>query len=276
MRDLITIIQKIVQAEIEKIWLGELGVVTSVFPHSSKDDKDNYECNVKLKNNSLELRKVPVATGHIGTTAIPNVGDLVLISFVRGDVNQPIITHRLYNDKDRPPLNHPNEIIHRLPLHAEDDKAIKIEIRNIDEKTPPREMVIEMPKKIRFHIMDHQILAQVDKTSLTLKQQGDNDGEIIIATGKTSITIYQDGEIRVESEGKMNIKGRGDLSISAPNINLKSDQAIKIEAGTDGTFKTGAGAKIESGAPMEIKSRANAKIEAVATLDIKGAMVNIN
>jgi hypothetical protein len=109
MSDMVEIIRKIIQHELSKIRIGELGVVTSIFPHSGESDKDNYECNVKLKNSGLELRKVPIATNHIGTAAVPNVEDLVLVSFVAGDVNQPIVVGRLYNDKDRPPVNNEKE-----------------------------------------------------------------------------------------------------------------------------------------------------------------------
>lgn len=276
MTNIVETIQKIVQHELQKIRVGELGVVTSVFPHSKEDDKDNYECNVQLKNSGLELRKVPVATGHIGTVAIPNVGDLVILSFVRGDVNQAIIIGRLYNDEDRPPVNNPNEIIHRLPLHAEDNKAIKLEIRNLQDKTPPRELLLEMSPSLKVQIVDAQIYLQAGTTKLTLVQEGKADGKAIIEAGKTKLTMKQDGDIIVESEaklevktksdtvitseGKMDLKSTGDMSLSAPNINLKSDQAMKIEAGTDGTFKTGA----------------TASIEATATMAIKGAMVNIN
>lgn len=290
--NIVDTIQKIVQHELQKIRIGELGVVTSVFPHSDEGDKDNYECNVKLKNSGLELRKVPVATNHIGTVAIPNVGDLVLLSFVRGDVNQAIIIGRLYNDEDRPPVNTTNEVIHRLPLHAEDDKAIKLEIRNIQENSPPRELLLEMPESLKVQIVDAQIYLQAGTSKLTLVQEGKSDGKIIVEAGKSKLTMNQDGDIIIESEakleiktkndttvtsdGKMDLKSSKDMSLSAPNINIKSDQATSIEAGTDGTFKTGASAKIESGAPMTIKSGATAKIEAAATMDIKGAMVNIN
>ncbi len=281
MPNIIDIVRKVVKHELEKVRIGELGVVTSVFPHSEEGDNNNHECNVRLKNSTvngseLELRKVPVVTGIIGAAAIPNVDDLVLVSFVRGNVNQPVITARLYNDEDRPPLHNSNEVIHRLPLAAEDNETVKLELRNIPENSPPREFLLEMPGKIIFQVIDHQILAQVDQCKVTITQEGDSDGVITIESGKSKVTINQDGDIAVESEGQLSLTAKGDMSLEAANINIKSEEAIKIVAGTDGTFKTGAKASIESGAPMEIKSGATAKIEASATMDIKGALVNIN
>jgi hypothetical protein len=80
-------IQAVVREELKKIHLMELGVITSVFPHSTQSDKENYECNVRIRDKEVELRKVPVATQHIGLSNMLHVNDLVLVSFINGDVN---------------------------------------------------------------------------------------------------------------------------------------------------------------------------------------------
>ena len=72
------VIRNIAQMEIKKIHTTELGIVTSVFPHASDSDKDNYECNIRLKDKGVEFsRKVPVATQQIGFVNILHTGDLV-------------------------------------------------------------------------------------------------------------------------------------------------------------------------------------------------------
>src|SRR4051794_38859673 len=98
MTSIVGTIQEIVRHELRRIRIMELGLVEAVYPHRASGDDDNYGCDVRVKDSGLLLRRVPVATGHIGTAAIPNVGDLVLLAFDGGDVNQPIIIGRLYND----------------------------------------------------------------------------------------------------------------------------------------------------------------------------------
>jgi hypothetical protein len=72
MASIVGVMKKIAEQEIRKIYTNELGVITDVFPHASDSDKDNYQCSAKLKNrkqadgSEFELRKVPVATQHIG------------------------------------------------------------------------------------------------------------------------------------------------------------------------------------------------------------------
>src|SRR5262249_38626055 len=119
----VALIQAIVREEMNRLHVGDLGVVTSVVPHGADDDRENYEWNVLLEDAGLELRKVPVATPSIGSAAIPNIDDLVLVTFVGGDVNQPVVIGRLYNDQQRPPINQSNELAFHLPLDADEDAA---------------------------------------------------------------------------------------------------------------------------------------------------------
>ena len=109
--------KKVAEHEARRISTLELGVVTSVFPHASDSDKDNYQCSVKLKHrkqpdgSDFELRKVPVATSHIGLAHIPNVGDLVVLGFLNGEINAPLVLGRLYNDEDLPPKNDVGQMV---------------------------------------------------------------------------------------------------------------------------------------------------------------------
>jgi phage baseplate assembly protein gpV len=114
---IVATMKKVAEHEVRRISTLEIGVVTSVFPHASESDKDNYQCSVKLKHRrqpdggDFELRKVPVATSHIGLAHIPNVGDLVVLGFLTGDLNAPVVLGRLYNDEDVPPKNDVGQMV---------------------------------------------------------------------------------------------------------------------------------------------------------------------
>ena len=57
MSNIVEVIRNIARMEVKKVHTTELGVVTSVFPHSDDTDKDNYECNVKLKDKGVESKE---------------------------------------------------------------------------------------------------------------------------------------------------------------------------------------------------------------------------
>ena len=193
--------KKVAEAEVRKLHVSELGIVTSVFPHSGDGDKDNYECNVRLKDLDVELRKVPAATSHIGLSHIPHVGDLVLLNFVNGDINSPIIVGRLYNDEDRPPTSSAEEIVYKPPY---------------SKNTQLRRLHLDLPG---------------DDVTITIK-----DDQIKLHIGKSDISIDGNG-ISVESQLDISIKSQGDLSIKAKNIKMESDQETQLSASSKMTLK---------------------------------------
>ncbi|MEZ4958225.1 MAG: phage baseplate assembly protein V [Saprospiraceae bacterium] len=191
MDSVISIMQKVAEQEVGRIYTTELGVVTAVFPHASDGDKDNYQCSLKLKNKKqpdgkdFELRKVPVATQHIGLANIPNVGDLVLVTFVGGDINAPIIIGRLYNDEDKPPANKEKEFL--LQHGLKNGGSLKMD----------KDGVVT-------------IASQKEKSTVTVK-----DGDITIATANDQVTIkIEDGGITIDTASKpVTIKSMGEIKI---------------------------------------------------------------
>ncbi len=207
----VALIQAIVREELNRWHVGDLGVVTSVFPHGAADDRENYECNVLLKNAGLELRKVPIATPTIGAAAVPNVQDLVLVTFVGGDMNQPVIIGRLYNDQQRPPLNKPNEMAFHLPLDADDDAALKLAVRSGGDHDPKRQIEVAMGTKL-------------------VARLGDGDPLVSLEGEKVTLTVAASGDVTIESKGKLAIT-------ASSGLELKSDGSVNIEAGGAMTIK---------------------------------------
>lgn len=195
MSGIVEAMKKVAESEVGKVHVAELGVVTSVFPHADDGDNDNYECSVKLRDKDVELRQVPVATQHIGFASIPQVGDLVMVSFVNGDINAPIITGRLYNDEDRPPASQAEEMVYIPPY---------------DSNPELRRIYIELP----------------DKT-VTLTIQ---DEKLTIHVGDTDVTIDKEEGVSLTSKKAIKISTEDDLSIKAKNVKIESDADTQFSA----------------------------------------------
>jgi phage baseplate assembly protein gpV len=194
--------KKVAESEVAKVHVSELGVVTSVFPHADDGDNDNYECSVKLRDKDVELRQVPVATQHIGFASIPQVGDLVLVSFVNGDINAPVITGRLYNDEDRPPASQAEEMVYIPPYDSNPDL---------------RRVYIELP----------------DKTVTVTIQ----DEKVTIHVGDTDIVVGKDDGVSLTSKKPITISTEDDLSIKAKNVKIESDADTQLTASGKMTVK---------------------------------------
>ena len=196
--------RKVAEAELRKHRPMDLGVVTSIFPHSKSSDNDNYECNVKLPYADLELRKVPMATQGIGLAYVPRVGDLVVVGFVGGNINSPIMLGRLYNGMDRPPLSDAEEIVFNPPYSKDANK---------------RRLLFQLPGGMVLTITDEHLTVEA---------------------GKTKMKIKVDGEVTVESEADVKLQAKGDMTISANNIKMKANQSFEVKAGSTADIESSA------------------------------------
>ncbi len=215
--------QQVAQKEVKRIYTTELGIVTEIFPHSDESDKDNYQCTVKLKNikqddgSDFLLKKVPVLTSYIGMACIPNVDDLVLLSFISGNINAPIITGSLYNDIDRPPVNNEKEFL--IKQSNTEGGFIKIDAEGkiyLTSKNEENVLLLE----------DDTISISNEKQSIIVDFSGD----------KISITSDKDLEL-VASKGK--------ILLDAKEIEIKSSSSMAIESGADAEIKSSAGMVIK-------------------------------
>jgi phage baseplate assembly protein gpV len=234
-------IAAIVRDELSAVRSTELGVVTAVYPHTGRDDDENYGVDVRLRASGLELKRVPVGTGHVGSVAIPNVNDLVLLAYDHGDVNAPIVIARLYDDVDRPPLSRTDELVFRLPLAESDDKSVLAAIRNHADASPPRELVIEMPPKITVRV---------------------GGGTVKVTAGRTTITMNQDGDVVLDSAGSVTFKAAQDLT-------LEANGSIKLKAGLNASMEASSRATVKGDLQASLQGGVGASVQG-ATVSIQG------
>jgi phage baseplate assembly protein gpV len=232
MDSIVGIMKKVAEQETRKIYTTELGIVTAIFPHAAKDDKDNYQCSVKLKNKKqpdgkdFELRKIPIATPHLGMANIPNVGDLVLITFIGGDINAPVIIGRLYNDPDQPPVNKEKEVL--LQHSLKEGGSLKIDAKGVVTLTSKNEKNV-------ITVKDEEIQANTDKSNISLK-----GGDITLKNDRCSVML-SGGNITIDNGTcKIQVEGGGiTIDAASSNVTVKSMGTIKVGDATTGSVQVG-------------------------------------
>jgi len=196
-------IQEIVRDELGRMRTAELAVVQKQHPHSSSGDTDNYACTVALRDSGIVLGHVPLATGLVGGASIPAVGELVLVQFVSGDINHPVIVGRLYDDQNRPPQNDAGQAILELPLAG---GGIHVEL---DGNSPPK-VLIKVGSSIELKIQDDDPAVVVDVGgSGTLKIAKDG-----------SVSIKSNESLRLEAETDIDIEAKGQLTLKGATVNI--------------------------------------------------------
>jgi hypothetical protein len=205
--DLVTLVQAIVQDTLDGFRTAELGVVTTLHSHESGGDKNNYECDVELRDSGLELKHVSIATHRVGEVAIPNPGDLVLLQFLNGDVHSAVITGRLHTDQARSPEAKPREHVYVSP--DADEAGV-------------RRLYLELPKNNKLTLEDAKVVLEMGKTTVTVE----NDGKVEIKTNDQDVTITdQAGNNMLKlaiQPGEATVKGQMKVVVDAPQIELVS------------------------------------------------------
>jgi uncharacterized protein involved in type VI secretion and phage assembly len=207
--ELLSVIQAIVREEIAARRFAELALVTDVHPHADGGDKLNYECTVKLRDSGLELQRVPVATQRVGFAAIPNVDDLVLVTFVGGDLHAPVIVGRLYNDVDRAPEAKTGECVYISPDAAESGL---------------RRFYLELPNGNSVLVDDDKTLLDMGGTKITVNHAG-------------AVEIEAQADISLQAGGKLALKAQSDVTIEGQSVSIKAQTSAQLEGQAGATVK---------------------------------------
>ncbi|MBE0616914.1 MAG: Rhs element Vgr protein [Proteobacteria bacterium] len=189
MSDLFDTLRKLVRQELSTLRLAELAVVQEVFPA----DPDNYDCTVVLRDSQLVLKHVPLATPRKGFAAVPDVGDLVLVQFVGGDLNRPVIVGALYNDQDRPPQSREGQVVINLGAQDDPDNALHLELNEAS------------PKSLKLNVAG----------AVSVVLQDDDPVVTLDVGGSAQLTIERSGKVTVKSSGELSLKADANLTIEA-------------------------------------------------------------
>ena len=211
MNDLYDTLQKLVRHELRMRRFAEMGQVQKVYP----TDPGNYDADVVLHATDLVLKHVPVLVPRKGFASLPEVGDLVLLQFMGGDVNRPVIVGTLYNGDDRPPENAEGNWVLQLPSGPDDkESGVRVEVRQSD---PVGFTVSLKGDKFELLVQDDDPVARltVAGTELTI----DGNGGVKLE-GASDISIKAGGDLKLEATGSAEIKAGGALKLKGSKIDL--------------------------------------------------------
>ena len=193
-----------------------LAAVTAVQSNDDGQGAHNIEVNAQLHGSDLELQRVPVACGRIGLSATPRVGDTVIVAFVAGDLNGPVVIGSLYDDQLHPPKAAPDEVVYEV----RDDEA---GVRRVEVVTAAGNTV-------------------------TI-----NDDSVKIVMGGTTLEVVADGAVAIESASDITLKASGDVKIEAGgNIDATADMNVTVKGSVNATLEASAAATLK-GATTSIK-----------------------
>lgn len=208
-----------------------------------------------------------------GAIHIPRIGQEVLIDFVEGDVNHPIIVGSLYNSENMPPYTLPdNKSISGLLSHSTpqgDTGEFKQNQLVFEDKKGSELVTFWAQKDLKTHVNNDELREVLHDRTTTIK----NNETQTVKEGNESITVEQGNQTIDIKMGNQDTKlGQGNQSTTIDMGN----QSLKIKMGNQ-TNKLDLG-KIETEAMQSIElkvGQSSIKIDQMG-VTINGMMIKVD
>lgn len=261
----------------EDIAVDKYGRVQVTF-HWNKPDKPNAKSSCPVRVAS------PWAGKNWGAVSIPRVGQEVVVSFLEGDPDRPLIIGSVYNGDNPVPYGLPDNktqsgIKSRSLLGGTADFN---ELR-FEDKKGSEDFFMHAQKDMHEEVEnDHVVSIDHDET-VTIKNDqtftvqhdrkatiSNNDtidvGQVFKLTAGTQIEL-------VTGASSIILKSSGEIQISGVNITITGNSSVSVEGQVKVGIKAGATMDIGAGASMKVHSDAMLDVEGGAMTTVKGAML---
>jgi type VI secretion system secreted protein VgrG len=255
----------------EEIYTDQHGRVKVQF-HWDRDGKydEGSSCWIRVSQNWAGKRW--------GAVFLPRVGQEVIVDFLEGNPDRPIITGRVYNGASMPPYALPDEMTksavksysskggggfnelrfedkkgdEQVFVHAEKDLDVRVKNDRREWIGQDRHLIV---KRDKFEEIEGRSHTTVDGDQLE-KIKGDDNLKVM---GKQAVQIGQDASLKVGT-----------------NLHQKTGMNHAIDAGMTVHIKGGMTVVIEAGVQLSLKVGGNFIDINPAGVFIQGMMVMIN
>jgi len=252
----------------EEIWVDKYGRVTVQFYWDRLGQKnENSSCWIRTSQ--------PWAGGSWGAMWIPRIGQEVLVSFLEGDPDRPVITGRVYNADQMPPYTLPdyqtrstfmsrsskgggasnyNELRfedlkgkEQIFMNAEKDMDLRVENDSREFIGANRHLIVTANQQEQIQAEKHLHVqgSHFEKIDGNMSLQvGQNQMESVTGNLSLSVTGNQSesvtGNVSLAVTGNQDVTNMAYAMKSNTTIHLNAGMSAVIEAGMELTLKAGA------------------------------------
>ena len=226
----------------EEIYTDQYGRVKVQFFWDRQGKKDeNSSCWVRVSQ--------PWAGKNWGAIFLPRIGQEVIVDFLEGDPDQPVITGRVYNAEMMPPAPLPT-YMNVSGFRSHSTKGGGQDERNalaFDDTKGSENFEMYAQKDMTIHVLhDQNITVDNDRTETVTKgnesveiKQGNRTHKV--TTGNESLTVAQGNrsvEVKMGNDSHKISMGNRNVEISMGNDSLKismGNQTTKLDLGASST-----------------------------------------
>src|SRR5690554_633614 len=201
------------------------------------------------------------AGGGYGSMAIPRIGHEVIVSFLEGDPDQPLVTGRTYHAGNLSPYPLPEHKT-RTSIKTQSHKSEGFNELRFEDEADQEQIWLHAQK-------DLELLTHNDRT-----EEIGNDSFLTVHHDRIS-EIHADDHLTVHGQRRTQVDGDDHLIINASR-HEKVGQAQLVEAGQEIHHKAGMKVVIEAGAEITLQAGGSFIKLDPGGVTIVGAQVKIN
>ncbi|WP_323652431.1 type VI secretion system Vgr family protein, partial [Pectobacterium parmentieri] len=283
---------KVVGPQGESIWTDRYGRVKVKFhwDRLAKGD-DTSSCWVRVSS--------AWAGQGFGGVQIPRVGDEVVVDFINGDPDRPLIIGRVYNEASMPPWSLPAAATQMgFMSRSKDGHKDNANALRFEDKAGQEQIWIHAEKNMDTeieHSETHNVGVDRQKTigqdeHITVKRNLDvnvgvnstsntgNQHKINVGKNQTVLTMDKEGNALLEATNSIKFKVNDNYILITPSTIeiIVSEGNLKAESITEASFKGIEMTTLGGGINADFKANEAVNISGTNLTDIKGAVVKIN
>lgn len=247
----------------QEIYTDEFGRVRVQFPwdRDGKND-DNSSCWMRVSQGWAGV-------GY-GMMMIPRVGQEVLVTFLDGDPDRPIVTGRVFNAMEVVPYKLPDDkTVSTWKSHSSPSTGGYNEIK-FDDRAGSEIVYVQAERDLHKLVKHDEVERTIGNKSTTVVGTLDH-----VVKGVRKQLIESDDHLHVKLNQKNQVDGSLSMTVSVGKQE-KVGQDYAVEAGTEIHVKAGTKLVLEAGTQLTIKGPGGFIDIHSGGIDIVGILVNVN
>ena len=274
----------------EEIWTDEYGRIKIQFPWDRDGANDEASsCWVRVV--------LPWSGKGFGMQFIPRIGQEVIVTFIDGDPDRPLVTGCVYNGDNALPYELPaNQTQSGIKTNSSKGGGGFNELR-FEDKKDSEEVFLQAQKDFKINVLNDTTATVGHDETLTVQNARtrtvkDGDETITLEQGSRTVTIETGsdtldvtdtrtvtvGSDQTHSTGGNHthkVAGNYELTVDG-NLTIKVSGTLTLQSGGDFTAKSDANLTAQAGTALTNKAAADQTVDGGGMLTIKGGLVQVN
>jgi type VI secretion system secreted protein VgrG len=270
----------------EEIWTDQYGRIKVQFHWDQLGQND--------ENSSCWIRVAQGWAGkNWGAIFLPRIGQEVVVSFLEGDPDRPLVTGAVYNGQQPVPYTLPDEQT-KSTVKSNSSKGGNgfNEIR-LEDKAGSEELYLHAQKDMTIDVLNDQTTTITNNRTVTIQEKDDSltvtkgNRAVTVSQGNETLTVSQGDRTVAVSQGKEthSVQSTRDVTVTgnethtnkadfsqtvSGNYTLKVTGTLTIQATGDLTLKTDGALTVQSGTSMTVKSGTDLTASSGTGLSLSG------